>query len=104
MANRWSSILSSRLEEKEKTTLLEGSIYPENVPQLKSPTLNVELTALTNQAALQRDRIYCSRQEQLGKGIFYLGTALNLLLEKEVQQNSVKHTELIKSLSIAGKL
>ncbi|XP_047534360.1 uncharacterized protein LOC125068997 [Vanessa atalanta] len=90
LAELWPPILTNGLPIATKEILLKQFTIPDNCILLKAPTLNLELTAVLEESAKNRDKSIQSEQDQLGLGITAINQALTLLLNSDGDVQVVK--------------
>ncbi|KAH9634346.1 hypothetical protein HF086_011606 [Spodoptera exigua] len=99
LARIWSNILKSGLLKETKQKLME-QLIPENVPLLKAPKLNPEISASVSDNIVSRDKKIEFEQNQLGIGLSIISNAISVLINND----SVDRLKLISLLSDAGRI
>ncbi|XP_074115714.1 uncharacterized protein LOC141538235 [Cotesia typhae] len=101
LATRWSSYISEGLKKETKADLLKK--YPRaNNCQLEAQTLNPEIAATMQDAALKRDKYASEIQKVIGSALLALGQGISLMLDEK--EEGIDKIQLLQYLSDAGKL
>lgn len=90
------------LDKETKTKLFENKQFPSNCPLLEGPKNNPEVQVLISQAENKKDGFLMDLQNQLGKGIAALGTAITNLLA--TQNSEAEPNPVLTDLVEAGKM
>ncbi|XP_056637712.1 uncharacterized protein LOC130445848 [Diorhabda sublineata] len=81
LANRWKSYLQNGIDKETKAKLFENSLVPSNCSLLEAPKNNPEVQTVISASENKKDSFLAELQNQLGKSISVLGTALSRMLE-----------------------
>ncbi|XP_048489362.1 uncharacterized protein LOC125491428 [Plutella xylostella] len=82
IAKRYQITLANGLKKDIKEELGKKYLFPKNVPLCKAPTLNPEIATLLFEQNRNRDKTIMTKQDQLGKALSALGTAMSSLIKK----------------------
>ncbi|XP_056639418.1 uncharacterized protein LOC130446918 [Diorhabda sublineata] len=81
LANRWKNYLQNGIDKETKAKLFENSLVPSNCSLLEAPKNNPEVQTVISASENKKDSFLAELQNQLGKSISVLGTALSRMLE-----------------------
>lgn len=99
VAKRFHGILQNGLKKEDKEVLCKKFLFPKNMTLAKSPTLNPEFSSILSEAHKNRDKQISLKQDQIGRALTALGTALSALVKKNPDIASA-----IRTLNETGKL
>lgn len=101
LSKRVQLILQEGLKKEAKEELNKKYLFPKNTPFTKAPILNPEITNMRSVSEVfkNRDKHMALKQNQLGKALSVLGSALTELLKKDPQI-----TEVVRTLNDCTKL
>lgn len=101
ISERWSETLKKGLKKEEKEDIIKQ--YPpfQNIPTMLAPKLNPEISAALNDSVKKRDNIIENRQKQLSAILSCLGSALQLSIMNDIEENRMT---IIKRINDASRL
>ncbi|KAL0840615.1 hypothetical protein ABMA28_015814 [Loxostege sticticalis] len=99
IAKRFQLLLLHGLKKEAKEELTKKYLFPKNMSFAKAPTLNPEIAAMLTDSFRNRDKRMLNKQEQLGRALTALSSAMTALLKK-----SPDLPEVIRVLNDTGKL
>lgn len=82
IAKRYQVTHANGLKKDIKEELGKKYLFPKNLPLCKAPTLNPEIAILLSEQNRNRDKHIMAKQDQLGKALSALGTAMSALIRK----------------------
>ncbi|XP_057327400.1 uncharacterized protein LOC130668903 [Microplitis mediator] len=101
IATRWSNFISDGLKKELKSELLAKYPRASNC-QLEAQTLNPEVAASMQDAALKRDKFACEIQNVIGSAMLALGKGISMMLDEK--EDGVDRMQLLQYLSDSGRL
>ncbi|XP_057335443.1 uncharacterized protein LOC130674191 [Microplitis mediator] len=101
IATRWSNFISDGLKKELKSELLAKYPRASNC-QLEAQTLNPEVAASMQDAALKRDKFACEIQNVIGSAMLALGKGISMMLDEK--EDGVDGMQLLQYLSDSGRL
>lgn len=95
IVNRWSSYLTQGFN-KDTRELWANIPFPGNCPLLEAPKLNPEIEAILSSTDSKKDSFLANIQSKFGKGLTYMGYALDELIKSSSEKEEYK--EVIRKM------